>query len=82
MPYLLYLNNWELLCSKKNHTFLFQDRDGSVQLYWGTAGHGSLVCTDDPNAISAACGKRYAPFPPGEACNNLESVCFSSEFGH
>lgn len=54
-----------LFDSKASTLFLAKDRDGGVQLYWGTAGHGSLVCTDDPNVISAACGKRYAPFPPG-----------------
>ncbi|KAG8385562.1 hypothetical protein BUALT_Bualt03G0058100 [Buddleja alternifolia] len=41
------------------------DRDGCVQLHWGTAADGSLVCADDPNVISAACGKCYTPFPPG-----------------
>ncbi|KAK4399107.1 Stem-specific protein TSJT1 [Sesamum angolense] len=43
----------------------YKDRDGCVQLHWGTAADGSLVCTDDPNVISAACGKCYTPFPPG-----------------
>ncbi|KAK4491667.1 hypothetical protein RD792_002431, partial [Penstemon davidsonii] len=45
--------------SKASVIFLARDRDGCVQLHWGTAAGGSLVCTDDPNVISAACGKCY-----------------------
>jgi asparagine synthetase B (glutamine-hydrolysing) len=51
---------------KASVVFLARDRDGSVQLHWGTAADGSLVCTDDPNFLSAACGKCYTPFPPGK----------------
>ncbi|XP_051125881.1 stem-specific protein TSJT1-like isoform X2 [Andrographis paniculata] len=54
-----------LFDSKAATVFLARDREGSVQLHWGTAGDGSLVCTDDPNVISATCGKCYTPFPPG-----------------
>lgn len=36
---------------------LWQDRDGSMQFHCGTAAVGSLVCSDDPNIILAACGK-------------------------
>ncbi|XP_011096293.1 stem-specific protein TSJT1 [Sesamum indicum] len=54
-----------LFDSKTSTLFLARDRDGCVQLHWGTAADGSLVCTDDPNVISAACGKCYTPFPPG-----------------
>ncbi|XP_047973061.1 stem-specific protein TSJT1-like [Salvia hispanica] len=54
-----------LFDSKAPTLFLARDRDGSVQLYWGTAGDGSVVCSDDPNVISAACDKHYTPFPPG-----------------
>ncbi|XP_022893741.1 stem-specific protein TSJT1-like [Olea europaea var. sylvestris] len=54
-----------LFDSKASVLLLARDRDGSVQLHWGTAADGSLVCSDDPNLISAACGKCYTPFPPG-----------------
>ncbi|KAL8032613.1 hypothetical protein ABFX02_13G107700 [Erythranthe guttata] len=54
-----------LFDSKASVLFLSRDHDGSVQLHWGIADDGSLVCTDDPNVISEACGKCYTPFPPG-----------------
>ncbi|PIN19737.1 hypothetical protein CDL12_07585 [Handroanthus impetiginosus] len=54
-----------LFDSKASVLFLARDRDGCVQLHWGTAADGSLVCTDDPNVISASCGNRHTPFPPG-----------------
>ncbi|KAI3456272.1 hypothetical protein Pfo_012935 [Paulownia fortunei] len=54
-----------LFDSKASILFLARDRDGCVQLHWGTAADGSLVCTDDPNVISAAWGTCYTPFPPG-----------------
>ncbi|KAM7530673.1 hypothetical protein LguiB_034083 [Lonicera macranthoides] len=41
------------------------DGDGCVQLHWGMAGDGSLVCSDDLKIMTEACGKCYAPFPPG-----------------
>ncbi|KAM7525099.1 LOW QUALITY PROTEIN: hypothetical protein LguiA_015001 [Lonicera macranthoides] len=42
-----------------------KDGDGCVQLHWGMAGDGSLVCSDDLKIMTEACGKCYAPFPPG-----------------
>ncbi|XP_008225080.1 PREDICTED: uncharacterized protein LOC103324748 [Prunus mume] len=45
--------------------FAARDRDGSVELQWGMAGDGSLVYSHDINIIREACGKSFAPFPPG-----------------
>lgn len=45
--------------------FTARDRDGSINLQWGMAGDGSLVCSDNPKIITEACGKACAPFPPG-----------------
>nr|DAD22919.1 TPA_asm: hypothetical protein HUJ06_024382 [Nelumbo nucifera] len=44
--------------------FAARDRDGGVKFQWGVAGDGSLVCTDDPNIMSEACGRASAQFPP------------------
>ncbi|KAK3009426.1 hypothetical protein RJ639_014135 [Escallonia herrerae] len=54
-----------LFDAKASNLFLARDRGGSVQLHWGMAGDGSLVCSDDPKIIAEACGKCYTPFPPG-----------------
>ncbi|XP_073122343.1 stem-specific protein TSJT1-like [Henckelia pumila] len=54
-----------LFDSKDSTLFLARDGDGRMQFHWGTASDGSLVCTDDPNLISVACGNCYSPFPPG-----------------
>ncbi|KAK3016450.1 hypothetical protein RJ639_007805 [Escallonia herrerae] len=54
-----------LFDARASNLFLARDREGSVQLHWGMAGDGSLVCSDDPKIIAEACGKCYTPFPPG-----------------
>ncbi|CAI9087476.1 OLC1v1021550C1 [Oldenlandia corymbosa var. corymbosa] len=54
-----------LFDTKSSRVFLARDRDGKVDLYWGTAADGSLVCSDDSNIIKGACGDCFIPFPPG-----------------
>ncbi|KAJ7968545.1 Stem-specific protein TSJT1 [Quillaja saponaria] len=51
--------------SRTSSLFAARDRDGSVEFQWGIASDGSLVCSNDPNIIKEACGKSFAPFPPG-----------------
>ncbi|KAK7302772.1 hypothetical protein RJT34_13668 [Clitoria ternatea] len=48
------------------HTlFIARDREGSVELKWGMARDGSLVCSDDPTITMEGCGKASASFPAG-----------------
>ncbi|KAJ0081649.1 hypothetical protein Patl1_10771 [Pistacia atlantica] len=55
-----------VLFDAKSHTlFTTRDRDGSVDFKWGMAGDGSLICSNDTDIIREACGKSWAPFPPG-----------------
>lgn len=54
-----------LFDAKSGTLFAARDRDGGVELQWGMAGDGSLVCSDDKKFITEACGKSCAPFPPG-----------------
>lgn len=55
-----------LFDSRASVLFIARDRDGLVQLHWGTAAaDGSLICSDDPKLFSAVCGNCYTPFPPG-----------------
>nr|GLL45792.1 stem-specific protein TSJT1-like [Ipomoea trifida] len=54
-----------LFDSKTSTLFLARDREGSVALHWGVGADESLVCSDDPDLINAACGQCYTPFPPG-----------------
>ncbi|KZV37145.1 hypothetical protein F511_15065 [Dorcoceras hygrometricum] len=60
-----------------------QDGDGFAQFHWGTALDGSLVCTDDPNVVSVACGNCYTPFPPGipqvDSDGNINAVTFQED---
>ncbi|KAM7265262.1 hypothetical protein ACFE04_002945 [Oxalis oulophora] len=42
-----------------------RDREGKIDLRWGMANDGSLVCSDSPNIMNEVCGKCYTPFPPG-----------------
>ncbi|KAI3994821.1 hypothetical protein MKX01_037372 [Papaver californicum] len=51
--------------AKYKNLFAARDRDGGMQLKWGVAGDGSLVCSDSPNIISESCGNSCAAFPPG-----------------
>ncbi|XP_015888980.3 stem-specific protein TSJT1 [Ziziphus jujuba] len=55
-----------ILFDVRNSTlFIARDRDGSIELQWGMAGDGSLVCSNNPNIIREACGKSCSPFPAG-----------------
>ncbi|KAF5207438.1 Aluminum induced protein [Thalictrum thalictroides] len=54
-----------LFDAKYRTLFAARDRDGSVNFQWGVSADGSLVCSDDPNIISEACGRSCAVFPPG-----------------
>ncbi|GFP98288.1 stem-specific protein tsjt1 [Phtheirospermum japonicum] len=46
--------------------YIASDRDARVELYWGVATDGSLVCADDHNVISACCGNACMTFPRGK----------------
>lgn len=54
-----------LFDARSGTLFAARDRDASVELHWGMAGDGSLVCSHKLNIIREACGKCCAPFPPG-----------------
>jgi len=42
-----------------------QGFNGGLKLYWGIAGGGSVVISDDLNVIQEGCAKSFAPFPSG-----------------
>ena len=44
--------------------------DGGVKLYWGIAGDGSVVISDDVEVIKNGCAKSFAPFPAGKVLDN------------
>ncbi|ESR62564.1 hypothetical protein CICLE_v10018115mg [Citrus x clementina] len=55
-----------ILFDAKSHTlFAARDCDGGVDLNWGIAGDGSLICSNDSNLMKEACGISCASFPPG-----------------
>ncbi|KAL9232422.1 hypothetical protein vseg_007536 [Gypsophila vaccaria] len=51
--------------SKAGTVFTALGTDGGVKLYWGIAGDGSVVISDDLDVIKAGCAHSFAPFPPG-----------------
>ncbi|XP_077241732.1 stem-specific protein TSJT1-like [Tasmannia lanceolata] len=51
--------------SKTGTVFAALGSDGGVQLFWGIAADGSVVISDDLDAIKGGCGKSFAPFPTG-----------------
>ncbi|PON84092.1 Nucleophile aminohydrolase, N-terminal [Trema orientale] len=51
--------------SKAGSVFAALGSDGGVQLYWGIAGDGSVVISDDLEVIKEGCAKSFAPFPTG-----------------
>ncbi|XP_074302391.1 asparagine synthetase [glutamine-hydrolyzing]-like [Silene latifolia] len=51
--------------SKNGTVFTALGSDGGVKLYWGIAGDGSVVISDDLEVIKAGCAKSFAPFPAG-----------------
>ncbi|GAV86916.1 DUF3700 domain-containing protein, partial [Cephalotus follicularis] len=51
--------------SKAGNVFAALGSDGGVKLYWGIAGDGSVVISDDLEVIKAGCAKSFAPFPKG-----------------
>ncbi|EPS64221.1 hypothetical protein M569_10561 [Genlisea aurea] len=51
--------------SKLGTVFTALGSDGGVELYWGIAADGSVVISDDKQAIKAGCARSYAPFPKG-----------------
>lgn len=42
-----------------------QGANERVRLYWGIAGDGSAVISDNLAAIKESCAKSFAPFPTG-----------------
>ncbi|KAF3442127.1 hypothetical protein FNV43_RR16043 [Rhamnella rubrinervis] len=51
--------------SKAGTVFAALGSDGGVKLYWGIAGDGSVVISDDLEVIKEGCAKSFAPFPTG-----------------
>ncbi|KAL6844346.1 hypothetical protein ACP4OV_026019 [Aristida adscensionis] len=54
-----------LFDNKSGAVFAALSADGGVGLYWGVAGDGSVVISDEREAVKGGCGKSYAPFPAG-----------------
>ncbi|CAK9321016.1 unnamed protein product [Citrullus colocynthis] len=50
---------------KAGSVFAALDAHEGMNLYWGTAGDGSLVISDNLEVIKGGCAKSFAPFPPG-----------------
>lgn len=50
---------------KAGTVFAALGSDGRVELFWGVAGDGSVVISDDIEVMKAGCGKSFAPFPRG-----------------
>ncbi|XP_038881367.1 stem-specific protein TSJT1-like [Benincasa hispida] len=50
---------------KAGTVFAALDAREGMNLYWGTAGDGSLVISDNLEVIKVGCAKSFAPFPPG-----------------
>ncbi|KAK9152719.1 hypothetical protein Sjap_000199 [Stephania japonica] len=51
--------------SKAGKVFAALGSDGEVKMFWGIAADGSVVITDDLEAIKGSCAKSFAPFPTG-----------------
>ncbi|KAK9674447.1 hypothetical protein RND81_12G233000 [Saponaria officinalis] len=51
--------------SKSGTVFTALGTDEGVKLYWGIAGDGSVVISDDLEVIKAGCANSFAPFPQG-----------------
>lgn len=51
--------------SKAGTVFTALGSDGGMKLYWGIAGDGSVVISDDVEVIKNGCAKSFAPFPAG-----------------
>uniref|UniRef100_A0A1J3EF28 Stem-specific protein TSJT1 n=1 Tax=Noccaea caerulescens TaxID=107243 RepID=A0A1J3EF28_NOCCA len=51
--------------SKAGSVFTALGSDGGVKLFWGLAGDGSVVISDDLDVIKEGCAKSFAPFPTG-----------------
>ena len=46
--------------------FVFeQGSNGQIGLYWGIAGDGSVIISENLELIKASCAKSFAPFPAG-----------------
>ncbi|PON36790.1 Nucleophile aminohydrolase, N-terminal [Parasponia andersonii] len=51
--------------SKAGSVFAALGANEGVSLYWGIAGDGSVVISENLEVIKASCAKSYAPFPAG-----------------
>ncbi|XP_057790670.1 stem-specific protein TSJT1-like [Salvia miltiorrhiza] len=50
---------------KAGVVFAANGGDKSVNLFWGIAGDGCVMISDNVDVVKASCGKSYAPFPAG-----------------
>ncbi|XP_076910579.1 stem-specific protein TSJT1-like [Bidens hawaiensis] len=50
---------------KSKTVFVSLGADGEVKLFWGIAADGSVVISDNLEAIKSTCSKSFAPFPTG-----------------
>ncbi|KAI9198879.1 hypothetical protein LWI28_023678 [Acer negundo] len=51
--------------SKAGSVFAALGANEGVRLFWGIAGDGSVVISDDLEVIKSSCAKSFAPFPTG-----------------
>ncbi|KDP20946.1 hypothetical protein JCGZ_21417 [Jatropha curcas] len=51
--------------TKAGHVFAALGAEEGVEMYWGIAGDGSVVISDNLEGIKGSCAKSFAPFPKG-----------------
>ncbi|CAA2956137.1 Hypothetical predicted protein [Olea europaea subsp. europaea] len=61
--------------SRVGTVFTALGSDGGVKLYWGIAADGSVVISDDLEAIKESCAKSFAPFPAGIGTESQHKSC-------
>ncbi|KAG4381067.1 hypothetical protein JHK82_041620 [Glycine max] len=51
--------------NKDGTVFVASGSNGHIELYWGIAGDGSVIISENLELIKASCAKSFAPFPAG-----------------
>lgn len=61
------VDNFYELCYNQSYniSFVLQDADGKVPLFWGVTADGCLAFANDVEILKESCGKSLAQFPRG-----------------